>query len=213
MAGWIELLIDIIIKLVASLGYVGIFLAHFAESAWIPITSELFLLFAGFLVLQGRFEFWGIVFSAAAGFALGSLVPFFLARYGGLPLIYRYGKYFHLERKRIRKVQRWFNRYGEWVVLATRSVPVLRNFITLPAGLSHMNTAKFLFYTLAGFLPWAAVVTFLGMKMGQRWESITPYFENLSQIIVGLLILAGVWVVYRLWFKKSSPEPKVGGER
>ncbi|MBO8126290.1 MAG: DedA family protein [Firmicutes bacterium] len=204
MAEWIELLVNFIMHLVATLGYTGVFVAHFAEGAWVPITSEVFLLFGGFLVFEGRFSFWGIVLAGALGFALGSLIPFFMSRYGGLPLIMHYGKYVHLTHSRVRKVRRWFNQYGEWVVFATRALPVLRNVITLPAGLSKMHGFKFFFYTLAGFLPWVAFVTFLGFKMGQKWEQITPYFEYLAR---GVLIAAAVFVIYlfvRFWQVRAS---------
>ena len=205
---WIDALVNLLLNLVGTLGYWGIFLAHFAESAWVPITSEIFLLFAGFLVLKGRFNFWGIVLAACAGFALGSLIPFLVARYGGLPLIYRYGQHIHFGRKRLRRVQRWFDRYGEWVVLATRSVPVVRNFITLPAGLSRMNLVKFILYTLVGFFHWSIFVTYLGVKMGQKWDQVIGYLEQFGIIILISLGLAGL-----LWLVKFRRRRAVqGGE-
>ncbi len=199
MDHWLELFIDLIRQLVATLGYTGIFVAHFAEGSWLPITSEVFLLFGGFLVLQGRFDFWGIVLAAASGFALGSLVPFLLTRYGGLPLIMRFGKYINLRPARIRRVQRWFNRFGDLVVLATRPIPVVRNVVTLPAGLSTMNPVKFFIYTLLGFIPWATILVYLGYRLGSHWEQITPYLQGLATTVLVALIVFGLWICYRLW--------------
>ncbi len=206
MAHWLELLIELIRQLVATLGYTGIFVAHFAEGSWLPITSEIFLLFGGFLVLQGRFDFWGIVFAAAGGFALGSLVPFMILRYGGLPLLFRFGKYVNLRPRRIRRVQRWFEKFGGVAVLLTRPLPVLRNVVTLPAGLSLMNPLKFFLYTLFGFVPWATFIAYLGYRLGSHWQAITPYLQGVATVILVGLVIFGLWFGYRLWVGRRVKE-------
>lgn len=184
-----------IIVLISSGGYAGIVIAMAIESACIPLPSEIIMPFSGYLVSQGRFGLWQVGLAGAIGCVVGSIIAYAVGRYGGRNFILKYGKYFLVSHRDVEAADRWFARYGQAVVFFSRLLPVIRTFISLPAGVSRMAFGRFVFYTLIGSYPWCYGLAWGGMKLGRHWETIGSYFHKFD-LAIALLALAGIvfWV-------------------
>ncbi len=193
----ISFLAGFIIASISSLGYAGIALMMAIESACIPLPSEIIMPFSGYLVSQGRFSLFGTALAGAIGCVVGSLLAYVVGRYGGRTFIWKYGKYILISHHDVALADRWFDRYGQWVVFFSRLLPVIRTFISLPAGIARMHVVPFVIYTFIGSLPWCYFLAYIGSKMGERWETLGVYFHKFDTAI-GIIILAGiVWWVWR----------------
>ncbi len=186
-----------IIAGISSLGYVGIAAMMAIESACIPLPSEIIMPFSGYLVSQGQFTLFGTALAGALGCVIGSVAAYAVGRYGGRAFIWKYGKYILISHHDVALADRWFNRYGSWVVFFSRLMPVVRTFISLPAGISRMKFVPFVVLTFAGSFPWCYALAWAGMSLGDRWETLGVYFHRFDTAI-GIVILAGiVWWVWR----------------
>ncbi len=184
---------------IASMGYLGIGLLMAIESACIPLPSEIIMPFAGYLVSTGRFSLHGAALAGALGCIAGSIPAYYLGQYGGRPLIERYGKYVLLSHRELDLADRLFARHGQWVVLAARMLPVVRTFIAFPAGVSRMPMGKFVVYTFVGSYPWCLGLAWVGMKLGQAWNSdprLKAWFHRFDAAIVIVLLAAAGWFVW-----------------
>jgi len=190
-------LANLIIEVISQTGYGGITFLMALESACIPIPSEIIMPFSGFLVFEGKFIFWQVVLWGAIGNLIGSIAAYLVGYYGGRPLIEKYGKYFLISFHDLEKTDRWFSKYGQSTVFFSRLLPVVRTFISLPAGISRMDFKKFSFYTLAGCLPWSFVLTYAGVIMGKNWIDLEIYFRKFQWVIGGLIILGAIWWIWR----------------
>lgn len=200
MAELIEAVILYITGAIAAMGYWGIAIGMAIESANIPLPSEVILPFGGYLVHTGRLEFWSAVMAGTVGGTAGSAVSFYIGRYGGRPILIRYGRYVGFSVKHLNMAERWFSRYGEATVFFTRLMPIVRTFISLPAGISGMNFSRFLIYTFLGSLPWSILLTYAGLKLGQNWQAVKPWFHRLDVVVaLGLAAL----VIY-FWRRRKS---------
>ncbi len=189
---------------ISTAGYAGIVLLMAIESACIPLPSEIIMPFAGYLVYAGRFTLHGAALAGAVGCIVGSVPAYYLGQYGGRPLIERYGKYVLLSRHELDLADRLFARWGQWVVLAARLLPVVRTFIAFPAGVARMNMTKFVVYTFVGSYPWCYGLAWVGMKLGERWDKdprLKAAFHRFD-LAIGVALAAGVaWFV---WHKLRS---------
>lgn len=176
-----------IIQTIESLGYEGIIILMAVESACIPLPSEIIMPFSGALAQQGRFTLLGISLAGATGSTLGSWVVYFLGWYGGHPLLLKYGKYLLISHHDLARAERFFQRYG-WVSLFLgRVMPVIRTYISLPAGISKANFWILTVTSFIGSLIWSFFLGFIGFKLGENWEVMEPYLRKFD-----LLILAGL---------------------
>jgi len=186
--------------LIANIGYLGIFILMTLESAGIPIPSEIIMPYGGFLASQGRIDWLlaGIVGSLGTG--LGSAIGYAIGAWGGKALVDRYGFLIGVNREKMVDAERWFCKYGESACFYTRLLPVVRTIVNVPAGLLGMNFYKFMGYSMAGALPWCLVLSFLGYRLGQNWESILRYTHLLAFLVAGIVVLlvVGSIVVYIL---------------
>src|SRR5207302_1316298 len=146
----IEILSAFIIATISTLGYAGIVLLMAIESACIPLPSEIIMPFSGYLVYTGRFNIWLVSVAGAFGCVVGSLVAYWVGMYGGRPFIEKYGRYVLISHHDLNLADRWFARYGEVIVFASRLLPVVRTFIAFPAGVARMNLTRFTVYTFLG---------------------------------------------------------------
>lgn len=193
----ISWLASIVIYVIDNTGYLGIFILMALESACIPIPSEIIMPFSGFLVAQGHFNIWLVGFLGAVGNLIGSIVAYLVGLYGGRPFVEKYGKYFLVSHRDLNLADRWFAKHGQGTVFFSRLLPVVRTFISLPAGIARMNFKKFCFYTFVGCLPWSYVLTYAGVVLGHNWADIRIYFEKF-EIIIGILIAAFIiWWIRR----------------
>ncbi len=196
-----------IIETISSLGYSGIILTMGIESACIPLPSEIIMPFSGYLVYTGRFNLLWVSVAGAFGCVLGSLAAYWAGIILGRPFIEKYGKYILISHRDLDTADRWFKRYGDWAIFFSRLLPVIRTFISLPAGIARMNFPKFILYTFLGSLPWCFALAFVGKILGENWQNIRTYFRGADIIIVIVIILGIAFFIYRhLNFKKRSTQ-------
>lgn len=170
------------------------------ESACIPLPSEIIMPFSGYLVYTGRFALWAVAVAGAIGCVLGSLVAYWVGMTGGRPLIERYGRYVLISHHDLDLADRWFARYGEIIVFASRLLPVVRTFIAFPAGVSRMKLGRFIVYTFAGSLPWCLALAYAGQRLGEQWdknEVLKTWFHRFDFLIAIAAVICAVWWVNR----------------
>ncbi len=187
----IESLTNLITGSISVWGYPAIFVLMTLSSMCMPVSSEVVILFAGFLAYQGRLDLFPIIVWATAGNIFGSILAYYIGLFGGRPFIEKYGKYVFVKKREIDWADHWFDRYGHETVFFGRMIPVIRAVISVPAGVSRMNIAKFVVYSTLGALPWDTGLAFAGYALGSQWHKITKYF-NAATIIVGIILLAAV---------------------
>ena len=197
-----------IVEFVGQGGYWGIFILMALESALIPIPSEVTMPVGGLLAAEGRLSFFWVGMVGAFANLVGSWAAYALGRGEGRKLLLRYGKYVLIRPHDIDKADRWFEKYGDSTVFFSRLLPVIRTFISLPAGVSKMPLLRFSILTFAGCLPWSFALAYAGLKLGENWEKLLPYFEPVSYAIaaiVGVVII--VWFVRRARRKSAEKTP------
>ncbi len=196
---------DFAINLIGNLGYWGVFIGMTLESACIPIPSEIIMPFSGFVVWQGNTNMTliGITIIGALGNLLGSIIAYYVGLKGGRPILEKYGKYLLITHSKLELADKWFFKHGGKAVLIGRFLPIIRTFISLPAGIAHMDLKKFVTYTFIGSLPWCFALGYLGIKLGQNWGIIEGYFHILDIIIeIGILGII-LYLIYK-YFGKSK---------
>jgi membrane protein DedA with SNARE-associated domain len=193
----IDFLAQIVTQTIDAIGYAGIFGLMLVESCGIPMPSEVIMPFSGFLVADGRLALWAIVIVGTLGNVVGSLLAYWIGYKGGRPLIEKYGKYILISKHDLDMADRWFARFGDLTVFFGRLLPVVRTYISFPAGISKMNWKKFTAYTFLGALPWSLLFGWLGVKMGSNWERIREKLHNFDMAILVLVILVIVWYIWR----------------
>jgi membrane protein DedA with SNARE-associated domain len=186
-----------IIKIISGGGYLGITVLMLLESACLPIPSEIIMPFSGYLVTTGRFSLLLIIIFGAVGNLVGSIIAYGAGSYGGRPFIEKYGRYVFLRKDDLDKAQRFFEKYGNVSIFFSRLLPVIRTFISLPAGIARMRFGKFCFYTFIGSLFWSAILSYIGLFLGKNWESVGVYFRKFDWLIGILLIFCVCYFIYK----------------
>jgi len=196
----IEILSIVIVATISRLGYAGIVLLMAIESACIPLPSEIIMPFSGYLVYTGRFNLWLVGIAGAFGCVVGSLAAYWVGMRGGRPLIEKYGRYVLISRHDLDLADRWFDRFGEIIVFASRLLPVIRTFIAFPSGVARMNLKKFVIYTFAGSLPWCIGLAFVGQTLGKEWDTnptLKTLFHRFDFVIGIVIVVAASWWIWR----------------
>ncbi|MEM3251534.1 MAG: DedA family protein [Thermoplasmata archaeon] len=194
-----EIVIALIIDFLAKYGYTAIFFLMMLESMMLPIPSEVIIPFGGFLAYKGYLNIYGVITAATLGGVVGSYIAFLIGYYGGRPFILKYGKYMLIDKENLNRAEKWFNKYGRISVFTTRLVPVIRTFISLPAGIAKMKTSLFLFYTFLGSLIWSIFLGILGYLLKKRWIIIFSFFSKADPIIIGIGIAALFYIIFKLY--------------
>lgn len=201
----IGFLANIVITIITSLGYAGIVLAMAIESCCIPLPSEIIMPFSGFLVSQGVFNLWLVGLAGAIGCLIGSLIAYYIGYYGGetlvRQLIRKYGKFVLVFEYELDEAKDWFVKYGSAITFFSRLMPVVRTFISLPAGISGMNVTKFAVYTFIGSFIWSLLLAYIGQTLGNNWDTLGNYFHKFDIAII--LCFAGLGIFY-VWHKLSK---------
>lgn len=194
-------LLNICLQLVESLGYLGIFLAMALESVFAPIPSEAVMGFGGYLVYQGKFDFFTLVAIGAAGNLLGSYIIYYIGKFGGVRFIRRFGKYLAISEDDLKRAEGWFERYGTFAIFVAQVIPLVRSLISFPAGVLNVNLFKFSAYTFAGAFIWSTFLVYLGTVLGVSWVQITALIKPIENVVmVVLLVLLILYVGWRLGF-------------
>ena len=179
-----------------SWGYFAVAILMAMENACIPVPSELILGFAGYLVSAERMTFTGAMIAGMIGGMAGSIFAYVVGATGGRKFVDKYGKYFFIKKSHVDLAQKWFDKYGIRAVFFSRMLPVVRTFISLPAGFARVNFKQFLFYTFAGSLPWTALILYAGILLGDNWEYLLEIGHEFSVafIVVSVIIIAWLYL-------------------
>ena len=186
-----------VITTISTLGYGGVVLFMAIESAAIPLPSEIIMTFAGFLVTVGRFNIWLVALAGAVGNLLGSIITYYIGKYGGRPLVEKYGRYVLIHRDDLDQAERWTLKYGSVGIFFSRLLPVIRTYISLPAGVIGMNFGKFVAYSFAGAYLWSLFLAYIGMVWGEHWGEIGKYFEKFDILILAVIMVGVIWFIRR----------------
>jgi membrane protein DedA with SNARE-associated domain len=207
-------------NLYGAVGYIGVMIAMAIESAMVPLPSELILPFAGFLVsdpdaiepLTGQpWNFWLVVVFATIGNTIGSLIAYAIGAYGGRPFLERYGRYILIRPHEIELADRFFERWGAQTAFFSRLLPIVRTFISFPAGVARMNLGKFIVYSTAGAFIWSILLVWAGTVLGENWEDIRRILQPFDlAIAIGVVVFFAGALWWRLGFpgwRRGSSEP------
>lgn len=185
-----------IIAVISNLQYVGVALLMAIESACIPLPSEVILPFAGYLVFKGQLILWLVALAGAVGCLIGSLVAYAIGAWGGRPLAIRYGRFVLISARELDWADRWFQRHGSITIFVGRLLPIVRTFISLPAGVAKMPLLRFSVYTFLGSFVWSLALAWIGLKLGQHWQSLGAIFHRFDGVVLAVLV---VGVAVYLW--------------
>jgi len=200
---------------IENFGYLAVFVLMVLESACIPIPSEVTMLFGGAAAnatfaasLPGDphpLNFVVVGLMGALGNLVGSLLAYWVGRVGGRPLVERWGQYVFLREHELDRAEEWFAEHGEAAVFVSRLLPVVRTFISLPAGVAEMPIGRFTVYTFAGCLPWTFALAGVGYTLGSKWTTVEKYFRPIS-IVVGVLVVGAIawWLLRRARAKRQD---------
>lgn len=202
-----KFLVDNLTGLISNYGLWAVFLLMTAESALIPIPSEITMPFAGFLAGRGIFGFWIVVLVGAIGNLTGSLLAYWLGYYKGESwvrlAIKRWGKWLLIKEGEFDKSLEWFTKYGQGITFGSRLLPIVRTFISLPAGIAKMKITLFSILTFMGSFIWSGFLAWLGLKLGQNWLSTEPYFRKFQFLIIGVFVALTALYIYKHLKRKN----------
>ncbi|HLI53797.1 MAG TPA: DedA family protein [Acidimicrobiales bacterium] len=192
---------------VSSAGYVAVFVLSVLQSCCVPTSSELTLGFAGVLAAEGKLNLGEVIIVGAAGELVGAYVAWVIGRFGGRAFVDRYGKYVLLSHHDLDRAEGWFRRHGRWGVFASRLLPVLRNFVALPAGVAEVPLVRFGILTALGSLLWDGAMAFIGYHLGKKYESVMHGVSYAGYLLAALAVAAIALVIWHRWrsFRAHTP--------
>ena len=199
-------LVNFATNVVGDLGLPGVFVLMVLESACIPIPSEATMLFAGFNVAEGEYSLLAATLVATLANVVGSWIAYAVGYFGRVDLIERHGGKLFIRRHHLDVADRWFARHGEATVFFSRLLPIVRTFISLPAGVAKMPFWRFTLFTLLGCLPWMFALTFIGQQVGDRWDQWKDKLHYVDYAVAALIVLGVIYLVVR-WRRTRRDEP------
>jgi membrane protein DedA with SNARE-associated domain len=197
LASITDSLVDFAVNVIDDLGLAGVFFMMIAESACIPIPSEATFLFAGFNVDDGRFTMLEVVTVGVAANVIGSWIAYAVGYYGRVDILEKHGKKLHIKPSHLQWADSWFERYGSATVFFSRMLPIIRTFISLPAGVARMPFWRFTVLTTLGCIPWIFMLTFIGKQAGSKWEDWKDSLHYVDYAVAALIVGGIVYLVLR----------------
>jgi membrane protein DedA with SNARE-associated domain len=197
-------LVDFAVNVVGDLGLAGIFVLMLPESACIPIPSEATMLFAGFNVANGKYSLFAAVSVGVVANVLGSWIAYAIGYYGRIEWLEKHGKKLHVKPEHLAWADRWFERYGSATVFFTRMMPIIRTFISLPAGVARMPFWRFTALTALGCIPWIFMLTFIGKQAGDNWTNWKDNLHYVDYAVAGLIVIGAVWLFLRARRRRTA---------
>jgi len=190
-------LVQFAVDVVDKLGLPGVFALMVAESACIPIPSEGTMLFAGFNVSEGHYPLWEVVLVATAANVVGSWIAYAVGYYGRVDILEKHGKKLHIKPSHLKWADDWFAKYGSATVFFARMLPIVRTFISLPAGVARMPFWRFTVLTTLGCIPWILMLTLIGREVGDNWEDWKDKLHYVDYAVAALIVLGAIWLLIR----------------
>jgi membrane protein DedA with SNARE-associated domain len=190
-------LVQFATNVVGDLGLLGIFVLMLFESACIPIPSEATMLFAGFNVHEGEYSLLAVTLVGSFANLVGSWLAYAIGWYGRVDILEKHGRKLHIKPSHLAWADRWFERHGDATVFFTRMLPIIRTFISLPAGVARMPFWRFTALTFAGCLPWVFALAFIGQQVGERWESWKDSLHYFDYAVAAAIVVGAVFLFVR----------------
>ncbi len=198
-------------NIIRTIGYPGIFFLMVLEGMLLPIPSEVVMVFGGYLLYKNDLTGIGflpgfavLLLVGTIGNLVGALIAYYLGDKGGIPLIMKYGRYVMLDEKSINTTHRWFKKYGDVSVFATRLVPIFRTFISIPAGIAKMKLSYFVLFTVTGMIIWDTLLIYIGIRLGPNWQTMLSYSDLFTYIAVAAIVALLLYWVYLTLKKKKA---------
>jgi membrane protein DedA with SNARE-associated domain len=205
LASLTDPIVQFAVDVVDAMGLPGVFLLMVAESACIPIPSEATMLFAGFNVSAGEYSLFAAVAVGVAANVVGSWIAYAVGYYGRIDVLEKHGRKLHIKPSHLEWADRWFERYGSATVFFSRMLPIIRTFISLPAGVARMPFWRFTLLTTAGCIPWVFMLTFIGKQAGDNWNQWKDNLHYVDYVVLAAIVLGIVYLIVRA--RRSSGEP------
>ncbi len=197
LASLTDPIVEFAVDVIDAMGLPGIFILMVAESACIPIPSETTFLFAGFNVARGEYSLFAVVATGTFANVVGSWIAYFVGYYGRVDILEKHGKKLHIKKSHLEWADRWFERHGDATVFFTRMLPIIRTFISLPAGVAKMPFWRFSALTLAGCVPWVLMLGFIGREAGDRWESWKDSLHYFDYAVAATIVVGVIYLLIR----------------
>ena len=198
-------IVEVAVDVVDAMGLPGVFVLMVLESACIPVPSEATMLFAGFNVSRGEYSLLAATLVGSGANVVGSWIAYWIGRAGRVDILEKHGKKLHIKQSHLEWADRWFERYGGWTVFLTRMLPIIRTFISLPAGVARMPFWKFSLLTTLGCIPWVLMLTFIGREAGDNWEDWKDSLHYVDYAVAAAIVIGVVWLVVRNR-RRAQPE-------
>jgi membrane protein DedA with SNARE-associated domain len=204
----VDPIVEVATDFIDAVGLIGVFVLMLLESACIPIPSEAIMLFAGFNVSEGDLTLVGIVTAGVLGNVVGSWIAWAAGYYGRLELLEKH-RLIHINHKHLEWADSWFQRHGDATVFFTRMLPIIRTFISLPAGVARMPFWRFTVLTLLGCIPWVLMLGIVGREVGDRWEEWRDYLRYGDYVILAAVVIGIAYLLIRR--RRKPPAPAEAG--
>jgi len=198
-------IVEVAVDVVDAMGLPGVFVLMVLESACIPVPSEATMLFAGFNVSRGEYSLLAATLVGSGANLVGSWIAYWIGRAGRVDILEKHGKRLHIKQSHLEWADRWFERYGGWTVFLTRMLPIIRTFISLPAGVARMPFWKFSALTILGCVPWVLMLTFIGREAGDNWEDWKDSLHYVDYAVAAAIVIGVVWLIVRNR-RRAQPE-------
>ena len=215
LEGLIEWGVELIMGILEFLGLPGVFVLMTIESTCIPVPSEIILPFAGALVYMDRLSIFGdplldtlmVALAGTFGCTAGSIIAYYIGILGGRPFVIRYGRYIRLNEGHLELAERWFEKYGDWAVFGSRLLPIIRTFISLPAGMARMPFKRFVVLSTLGSFPWCLALAYVGLVLGENWHAVEALYRPLEVVVVLAAVALVAYYLYKRHQERRSVAP------
>jgi membrane protein DedA with SNARE-associated domain len=206
-------IVEFAVDVIDAMGLPGIFILMVAESACIPIPSETTFLFAGFNVSRGEYSMFAVVATGTFANLVGSWIAYAVGYYGRIDILEKHGRKLHIKPSHLKWADDWFAKYGSATVFLTRMLPIIRTFISLPAGVARMPFWRFTILTTLGCVPWIFMLTFVGKQVGVRWESWKDSLHYVDYAVLAAIVLGAIYLLLRSRRSGARREPATDTSR
>jgi membrane protein DedA with SNARE-associated domain len=197
-------LVNAAVDVVDAMGLPGVFVLMLLESACIPVPSEATMLFAGFNVSNGEYSLFAATAVGSLANLVGSWIAYAVGYYGRVDILEKHGKKLHIKKSHLEWADRWFERHGDATVFFTRMLPIIRTFISLPAGVARMPFWRFTVFTLAGCIPWVLMLTFIGKQAGDNWEDWKDNLHYVDYAVAAAIVIGAAYLFVRARRRKKA---------